>query len=86
MVSIFGCHQEVFDGLASSEVDLYAIFLTGAFKTFAEAFAVGNSYVGFSGDRLGVIVCQPLSYVSGLHMNLGLLFNPVQGPSWVFAR
>ena len=25
MVSIFGCHQEVFDGLASSEVDLYGI-------------------------------------------------------------
>ena len=60
-------------------------FLQVFFKTFTEAFAVGNSYIGSYGDRLGVIVCQPLSFVSGLYMNPGLLFNSVQGPSWVFA-
>ena len=85
VVSIFGFHQEVFDGLASSEVDLYAIFLAGVFKTFTKTFAVWNSYVGSSGDWLGVVVCQPLSFVSGLYMNPGLLFDSVQGPSWIFA-
>ena len=85
VISVFGCHQEVFDGLAPSKVDLYAILLTSVFETFTQAFAVRNSYIGSSGVRLGVVVFQPLVFVSGLCLNPGLLFNSVQGPSWVFA-
>ena len=85
VISVFGCHQEVFDGLASSKIDLYAILLTSVFETFTQAFAVRNSYIGSSDVRLGVVVFQPLAFVSGLCKNLGLLLNSFQGPSWVFA-
>ena len=85
VISIFGCHQEVFYGLAPSKVDLYAILLASVFKTFTQAFAVRNSYVGSSGVRLLVFVFQSHVFVSGLCLNPGLLFNSVQGPTWILA-
>ena len=85
VISIFGFHQEVFYGLAPSEIDLYAILLASVFKTFTKALAVRNSYVGSSGVRLVVVVFQSLVFVTELCLNPGLLFNSVQGPTWILA-
>ena len=44
-ISVFWCHQEVFDGFASFEEYLNAILLTSVFNTFTQAFNIWNSYV-----------------------------------------
>ena len=82
-ISFFGCHHEVFNGFASFEEYLNAIFLTSVFDTFTQAFDVWNTYIGSSFYGIGVAsqslvfcfwtVCEPLSS--------SLL---CQGPFWVF--
>ena len=59
--SVFGCHQEVFDCLASSKIYLNTILLTGVLETFTQASAVRNSYMGSSDVKLGVC-CLFVSY------------------------
>ena len=83
-IFIFWCHQEVFDGFASFEENLNAIFLASIFDTFPQAFDVWHSYV-CSSFGMVVISHQSLVFVSGLFVWHGLLLCPVQGPPWVLA-
>ena len=81
-IFIFWCHQEVFDGFASFEENLNAIFLASIFDTFPQAFDVWHSYV-CSSFGMVVIAHQSLVFVSGLFVWHGLLLCSVQGPPWV---
>ena len=83
-ISVFGCHQEVFDGFASFEEYLNAILLACLFDTFTQAFDIWNSYVCSSFYGI-CVACQSFVFVSGLFMNHGLLLCCVQGPFGVFA-
>ena len=65
VISVFGCHQEVFDGLAPSKVDLYAILLTSVFETSMWVLGTLSSWVPkypFKWKlREVVVVLQPAS-------------------------
>ena len=78
-ISVFGCHQEVFDGFASFEEYLNTIFFTSVFDTSPQAFDVWNSYIGSSFCRIGV-ASESHVFVSGLFVNPCLLLYSVQGP------
>ena len=47
-IFVFRCHQEVFDCLGPSKVNLYAMLLTYVFETFTEASCVCYCYVIYS--------------------------------------
>ena len=76
-ISFFGCHHEVFNGFASFEEYLNAIFLTSVFDTFTQAFDVWNTYIGSSFYGIGV-ASQSLVFVSGLFVNHCLLLYSVK--------
>ena len=61
VVFVFRCHQDVFEGLPSSKVNLYAMLLEYIFEAFTKAFYVWYCYVISS--NIGLVVCYILLLV-----------------------
>ena len=86
-VFVLGGDQEVFDGPATFEVGLNAISTTDLFDTFTKTLHVGYDNVtlifNFIGDRLGSLVADPITDLSGRPVDSFL--HLVQSPFGIFA-
>ena len=77
MVLVFRCHQLIFYGFPTLEMNLYAISFTDVLEGFTESFIVWNSYVAFA-YGLGVFVAVVVSWSTCLDFHSGY------GPCWIF--
>ena len=89
-VFVLGGDQEVFDSVATFEVDLAAIYTTDRFDTFTKTLCVGYDNVTlsfhFTGDSLGTCSALVISPINDLTGRLVKSFlHLVQSPLRIFA-
>ena len=63
VVFVFWCHQFIFYGFSTLEVNLDAISFTDILESFTESFIVRNSYVAFA-DGLVVFIAVVVAFWS----------------------
>ena len=80
VVFVFWCHQFIFYGFSTLEVNLDAISFTNVLEGFTESFIIRNSYVPFT-DGLVVFVVA----VAVVFWSTCLDFHFVNGPCRIFA-
>ena len=78
VVFIFGCHQFIFQGLATFEMNFYAIYRPHVLDCFTQAFFIWNSYMGFG-------LCLECSVVLPGFWCIYLQLHSSYCPVWVFA-
>ena len=78
VVLIFRCHQFIFNGFPTFEMNLYAISFADVLEGFTESFIVWNSYVAFTYGLIVFVVVIVVSWSTCLD------FHSVYGPCWIF--
>ena len=78
VVFVFWCHQLIFYGFSTLEVNLDAISFTDVLESVTESFIVRNSYVAFADGLVFIAVVV-------VFWSICLDFHSVDGPCWIFA-
>ena len=71
-----GSHQEAFDGLASSEVHLFPMFVAYFLQTLTQPFSIRNNHIR------SLVVCSVASWVVGAS-SVVILDRSFESPCWV---